>query len=208
MSVGGIGGPRGPVGLPPEDDDYGRPPAPAPFEPLELRSPGGVDLFPRAALLPRPDRRGSSRVTALGESALAPLAAEAKRDPAGPQARLAGRIRGEMQDALRAIRADEAELAKRPAGCPSRREIEDRIDARVRRFQDDVALEALKAAKAVRGRGKEGALAGFVRALPPFLRESVARGGIAIPGIPGAFKPRADDGILKGPTGLDYKIEL
>lgn len=203
MGIGGIGGPRGPVGWPADDDDGAASPPPLP-----LPAPGGIDLFPRSVLLPRPDEQASANVKTLGDAASAGLEDAARRNTTGPEARLLARIRAETQDALRSIRADEAELGTKPAGCPSRRPIEERIDARARRFRNDIALATLRTADEIKARGKKEEVAAFARLLPSFLREVVERGGVSIPGVPGAFRPRADDGILRGPTGIDYRVDF
>jgi hypothetical protein len=202
-----------------------QPAVPAPagaFSFSPLRSRGGIDLgIPGlggsgglAGLeigLPRYDEQGSFAVRSLGEATLAGLDAAARANTTGPEAKLRATAKGLLEDALRSIEADEAKARRLPLESPERRKLEDRIDARVARFRSDLALETRKTAaevKARAGAGGGGALDRLKSMLPPYLRECVEREGIVVPGVPGAFRPRTDDGVFKGPTGLDYKVEL
>ena len=217
MSVGGVG--SGPS-LPEIPDEYTAPSpdgepaaggtAPWAFNPLK---PGSIDIGLgglgglggiNPIFLPKYDEQGSFRLKTLGSSALAGLEEASKRDLMGPEARLSSFGKGEMADALRSIESDEAKARALPLDSPERRKLEDQIDARVRNFENSVALETLKTAKEIEAKkGKKGA-EGFKSLLPPAL-QSLIKDGIAIPGVPGTFKPRTDNGILGGPTGLDWK---
>lgn len=170
-----------------------------------------VDLFPPSAFLPPYDAQASSQVAIQEQAAIDGLAAAAERNTTGPEARLRRFIQAEMDGALRAIRADEARARALPPGSAERVAIERRIDARAALFRKNTALETLRAADEIRRHGGAGggaeALARFRAMLPPALAEAIARGGAWIPGVPGAFVPRTDNGVLGGPTGLDYKVE-
>jgi len=220
MSVGGVGpGASGPVESNPEeswslDPRGGRAEAP-PQPPVDVNaghySPSGVMLVPPPGfLLPSYDTQGSFLVTEEGNAALAGLKAAAEKNTTGPEARLASFIREKMNDALASIKADEARARLLPAGSPERKALEDQIDRRVARFRNDIALETLKTADEIRKRegGEKGGFERFKNLLPGYLRECVERKGVVIPGVPGAFKPRTDDGFTKGPTGADYEVKF
>jgi hypothetical protein len=171
-----------------------------------LVSPGRADLFAGIGL-PSYSEQASFRVRTEGEAAHASLAAAARANTTGPEARLRERIRGEMDRALRSIREDEAAARALPFGSAEREAIERRIDAREALFRSELRIATLETAREVAARsgGERGALDRFKSILPGYLRECVDREGIVVPGVPGAFRPRADDGVLRGPTGIDWK---
>jgi len=183
--------------------------------------PGAIDLgiglggLPGLGLglgLPKYDEQGSFAVRTLAESTTSGLDAAARRNTSGPEAKLLAFVRAAETDALRSIKADEARARALPLDSPERRGLEDGIDARVARFKNDVAVEARKAAGAIAARaGKpasESALDAFKSLLPAYLRECIDREGIVVPGVPGSFVPRTDNGTFGGPTGLDYSVEF
>jgi hypothetical protein len=212
MSIGGIG--SGPSYVP--DPETTPPPAeaaPPPLAPpggswLNLTTPGGVNLFPTLSPVDY-NHQASQSVSVQGESALGGLAEAARRNTSGPEARLSEVIRGAMKDALREIRADEDRAKALPLDSPERRALEDKIDARAARFRNDVAIATLQAAAEIQSKsgGDRGALDRFKAMLPAYLRECVEREGAVIPGVPGSFRPRTDDGVLNGPTGIDYTVK-
>jgi hypothetical protein len=216
MSVGGVGS-SGPI-IPDEPeppkpvsggytfDPLAKSLPPPPTSWLNLVTPGGIDLSIRPNL--DYNHQASNALQVQGDAALAALDAPATANTTGPEAKLRAFIKGQMDDALRSIRADEDTAKKLPLDSPERRKLEDQIDARAARYRNDVTVETLRTADAIKKRpGGDGALAKFTALLPGYLQEAVKRGGLHIPGVPGAVRPRTDNGVLGGPTGLDYKVE-
>lgn len=162
--------------------------------------------------LPKYDEQGSSRLKTLAQATTGGLEEAAKKNTSGPEAKLLAWTKAAQADALRSIEADEAKARKLPLDGPERRALEDGIDARVRRFENDLTLETLRTADAIKARagggGGASALDRFKGMLPPYLRECIEKEGVVIPGVPGSFKPRTDNGTFGGPTGLDYKVDL
>jgi hypothetical protein len=179
------------------------------FDPT-VPSAGGIDP-PAWMRLPPPDpnTQASDHIKVECESALNGLAAAAANNTTGPEARLVQTIKGLEKDALAAIEPDEAKLKKMSLiDSPERRALEDKIDARMRNFDFELARATFATADEIKAQhgGDASVLDKFKSMLPDYLRQCLDRGGIVIPGVPGAFMPRQDNGTFKPPTGLDYKV--
>ncbi len=211
--IGGVGGGSPPI--PDYDstdgaDGYDSPPEPAPTPGAGATGSPGIMLFAPNLSLPLGDyhTQASRGVETRGQTAIDALEGAAERNTTGPEARLSEKIKGSMDGALRAIRADEQRARALPLGSPEREAIEKRFDDRTRLFDHDLAVATLKCADEIKSHsgGDKGALDRFKSMLPGYLRECVDRGGVVVPGVPGSFRPRTDDGTFGGPTGLDFKM--
>lgn len=225
MSVSNAG--HGPVDVPQHDEgaDAAAPAAALPpastispgapggwtFDPVVPGAMGSLTDPPAWMKLPPPDQdtQASRHVKTECESALAGLADAAKKNTTGPEARLMQTIQGLEKDALHSIEADEAQLKKLSLiDSPERRALEDKIDARQRNFDFELARATLATADQIKANagGDPSALEKFKAVLPEYLRQCIDKGGIVIPGVPGAFMPRQDNGTFAPPTGVDYKV--
>ncbi len=180
---------------PPSSDDWTFDPFVPQIDPASL----GIGV-------PKYDEQASFAVETQGQAAIDALDDAAKRNTTGPAARLQAAIRGLRNDALREIRANEAKARCLPLDSPARRALEDEIDARAARFRNEVGIATVETGKEIDAGADKSALERFKASLPDYLKEALRREGIWIPGVPGSFMPRTDEGLLGGPTGVDYKV--
>ncbi len=156
----------------------------------------------------------SEHVRIVGDSAAHQLDGPASKDAVGPMAKLRGRIRALTDHTERAIRADEARMKQLPAGSPQRAALRKKIDAQVRAFRGEVATSIDRTRQQVSPSDKgaldrlKSRLPGFAQKTVKYGEEAAKKGGLHIPGVPGAIVPRVDNGAAKGPSGADYKLKF
>ena len=170
------------------------------------RSPrtGRVDLRIDPALLQQ--HAQSDLVQSLGDRAANAVDGPARRNVTGPEAQYQRRVRASTQRTVADIRADELQAARLPAGSPQRRAIERGIATKVRVFRNTLAADTVSMGNQVRAERGQSGLDAFKSRLPSYLQDCIDRRGVVIPGVPGAITPRTDNGVLRGPSGLNWGI--
>jgi hypothetical protein len=138
---------------------------------------------------------------------LASLKEAAEKNLDGPEAKFFRDIKGKLEQTLRNIMDYESRISRLPKGSMERIGLEKKIDIEVTVFRNEVTFWTGRTAKELEAQGG-GALEKFMKLLPEYLRKCIKREGVVVPGIPGALMPRTDDGIKKGPTGLDFKLRF
>lgn len=207
-----------PVGSPPKTTPQ-RPvangPQPLPLTPrTEPTAPSTVHADGYTAptslkpVLPRPGPLApSSEVALLGAQTSASLQDAATRNTTGPEANLRRYVQAQTAVTVTDLRKLEERAAKLPPG-PERTAVQQQIDSKVQFYKTDLALQTQKQLDQVKASSGKGVFEALKNKLPKYLRDSIDRRGIVIPGLPGAVVPRTDNGMSKGPTGFDWKIRF
>lgn len=148
----------------------------------------------------------SDLVQSLGDQAAGAVDAEARRNVTGPEAQYQRRVRTMTTDTATRIRADEQLAARHPPGSRQRREIDRRIATNVQVFRNQLAAETVSLGDQVRQRSGQSGFDRLKARLPSYLQQSIERRGLVIPGVPGGFTPRTDNGVMNGPSGVNWRI--
>jgi hypothetical protein len=175
----------------------GNPPKPGPRR---------LDFFPKSAHSGIA-RKVSFQIGSEGEAVMASLKDSAENNLAGPEAEYFRHIKGLLVRTLRMINDWESRISRLPKGSVERIGLEKKIDLEATFFRNEVASWTVRTSKELEAKGG-GALDKFKKLLPDYLRKCIDRGGVVVPGVPGAFEPRTDKGIKGGPTGMDYKFRF
>jgi hypothetical protein len=129
----------------------------------------------------------SEYVRTYGGMAAASLDDAARRNVLGPEAKAQRSIRA-MTDSTSARMAElESKSQSLAAGSKERQAMDAQIDAETRTFENAVRAEL---ADARRSRTQSTPLQSMEKGLPPYVRDSIRREGLVIPGAPGAVEPK------------------
>jgi hypothetical protein len=157
---------------------------------------------PRTTGLLAVDLSRAGTVRAFGDAARQSLDEAAKKNVLSPEAMLQKRI--ETQTEATAIRLEELEAKAKalPRGSEQRAALENQMDAMVNEFKNHLAAERTELAGPAQA--SSDPIRTAMNGLPPYLRESLDREGLAIPGAKtGAVAPR-----FKGTPGVDFKFKF
>jgi len=168
--------------------------------------PRRLDFSPKSALYGLV-QKVSFQIGSEGEAVMVSLKDSVENNLAGPEAEYFRHIKGLLERTLRKINDWESRISRLPKGSVERIGLEKKINLEANFFRNEVAWWTVRTAKELEAQGG-GALEKFKKLLPDYLRRCIEREGVVVPGIPGALMPRTDDGIKKGPTGLDYMLRF
>jgi len=150
---------------------------------------------------PQSPSTASQHVRAFGNVNADQLKPAADKNAGGLEAAARKRIMNETDRVETRVRALEAKAKSLPPGA-ERTKVEQEIDREVTMFENMVASERAgvingKGATTATDPGKE-----ITKKLPPYLKDSVEKDGVVIPGMPGAVKPSTS------PPGFEWKIKF
>jgi hypothetical protein len=149
-----------------------------------ILSPSPIsDPVAAMALVPQ-----SSVARTIGQIAMKELEPAANKDVLGPAGTTSRRIESMTNKTVGEIEALEKQAKSFPKGSPERAKIEDQIQAKVDDLQRRVDSE-MGQYKLGQPKKDVPMLDKLKGSLPPYVKDSIDREGVVIPGVPGAIKP-------------------
>jgi hypothetical protein len=164
--------------------------------------PLSASARPRTTGLLAIDVSRAGTVRSLGESARASLDEAAKKNVLSPEAQLQKRLAVQTEATATRLEELEAKAKTLPRNSEARAALDNQMDAIMNEFKNRIVAE--RAELGGQGQGSQDPARVVTNVLPPYLRESVKRDGLAIPGAKtGAISPR-----FGGTPGFDLKFKF